>query len=121
MAEEKFAPDQLPNAELNVEAATEEHDVFYQKDPELWMRQPPKIMRGDMRRAHQIGREADSYKCTCWHKKCIFYGDCRKCLAFHLSLKQIPTCQREMVTEIYLDGTLAANLYLDEKPGEKKE
>lgn len=112
MAEEKFTPDIGAEA-APTEPAAEEHDVFFQKDPQKWMHQPPKIMRNDMRKAFKVGREADSYKCTCWNKKCPFYGDCRKCLAFHLSLEQIPTCQREMVTEIYKNGILATNLYLD--------
>ena len=110
-----------PEAEPAVEATEEEHDVFYQADPQKWLRQPPKIIRKDMRKAFLIGRDADNYQCTCWNKKCPYYGDCRKCIAFHLALEQIPTCQREMVTEIYKNGILATNLYLDEEPQKTEE
>lgn len=111
MADEKIEIGMEP--EQPAEAAEEKHDVFYQADPGKWLRQPPKIMCGDMREAMQCGRDADNYKCTCWNRRCPFFGDCRKCIAFHLALKQIPTCQREMVTEIYKSGVLATNLYID--------
>lgn len=109
MAEEKF------EAGLEQEETIEVKDVLCQAEPEKWMKRPPKVMCGDMREAFKCGREADNFKCNCWNRKCPFFGDCRKCIAFHLSLKQIPTCQRDMVTEIYLNGVLAKNLYIEDE------
>ena len=111
----KFDPNNMPPMPKMEEPetnTTETENVLKQEDPLRWMRQPPKKMRGDMRMAMAYGREADKYKCTCWNKRCPFYGDCRKCIVFHMALKQIPTCQRDMVVEMLKDGTLVEEMYV---------
>ena len=127
MADEKFepgkvpagfdpskAPPPMPMFEIeDIPAA--EFDVLHQKDPAKWLRQPPKVIRGDMKQAFQAGREADSMKCNCWNRKCPFFGDCRKCIAFHMALTQIPTCQRDMIIDMYKTGILVEELYIKEE------
>ena len=95
--------------------ATEEDNILRQADPRKWMRRPPKKSRGDMVMALKVGAEADKYKCTCWNTKCPFHGQCRKCIAFHMELKQIPTCQRDMVIEMIKEGYLEDELYMEEE------
>ena len=102
----------MPKMEEPETNTTEDENLLKQEDPLRWMRQPPKKMRGDMRMAMAYGREADKYKCTCWNKRCPFYGNCRKCIVFHMALKQIPTCQRDMIVEMIKDGTLAEEMYV---------
>lgn len=94
--------------------ATEDNNLLTQEDPLRWLRQHPKVMRGDMRAAFKYAGEAEKYKCTCWNKRCPFYGNCRKCIVFHMSLKQIPTCQRDMVVELMRDGILQDELYMND-------
>ena len=94
--------------------ATEDDNLLTQEDPLRWLRQPPKKMRGDMRAAFKFAGEADKYKCTCWNKRCPYYGDCRKCIVFHMALKQIPTCQRDMVVELMREGILQDELYMND-------
>ena len=94
---------------------TADDNVLHQADPEKWKHRPPKKMRGDIRQAMRLGAEAEKYNCSCWHKSCPFFGDCRKCLVFHMSLKQLPTCQRDMVIEMYREGYLADELYMEEE------
>ena len=94
---------------------TEDDNILRQNNPEKWMRRPPRIMRGDPRMAMKCAAEADKYKCTCWNVKCPFHGDCRKCIVLHMHGKQLPTCQRDMVIELYKEGTLAEELYIDEE------
>ena len=96
---------------------TADDNVLHQADPEKWKSRPPKKMRGDMRTALQLGAEADKYNCNCWNRNCPFFGDCRKCLVFHMSLKQIPTCQRDMVIEMLREGCLADELYMEKETG----
>ena len=119
----KFDPNNMPPMPKMEEPetnTTETENILKQEDPLRWMRQPPKKMRGDMRMAMAYGREADKYKCTCWNKRCPFYGDCRKCIVFHMSLKQIPTCQRDMVVEMLKDGTLVEEMYVYDPVPPKK-
>ncbi len=88
-------------------------DVLKQKDPGKWMKRPPKVFRGDMRVAMKCGMEADKMTCNCWNRKCPFFGDCRKCIAFHNALKQFPTCQRENIIELLKDGELQKEMYME--------
>ena len=109
-----FDPSKMPAMQAVESDATEDENVLKQEDPARWLRQPPKKMRGNMRMAMTYGREADKYKCTCWNKRCPFYGDCRKCIVFHMALKQIPTCQRDMIVEMIKDGTLEQEMYVND-------
>lgn len=123
MADEKFEPGKIdpekappmPKIVLEDIPPMDENDVLNQKDPLKWLRQPPKKIRGDMKQAFQAGRDAHSMKCNCWNRKCPFFGDCRQCLAFHMALKQVPTCQREMLIEMYREGIIYEELYIKEE------
>lgn len=129
MAEEKFDPtkidpDNAPNPfkgfSFEPDPSTDVENVLKQKDPLKWLKQHPKAMRGDAKDAFKCAAEADKYKCTCWNKRCPFYGDCRKCIVFHSVLKQIPTCQRDLVIEMYKDGSLVEDLYIEEELAKEK-
>ena len=102
------------------EKNTIEESILHQPDPAKWLRQPPKKIRGDMKEAFRIGAEAEKYKCNCWNRKCPFFGNCRQCVAFHMALKQIPTCQRDMIVEMIKDGTLVEELYVNDPVPPKK-
>ena len=127
MADEKFEPGKMPpdfdpakappmpKIVLEDIPPMDENDVLHQADPLKWLRQPPKKIRGDMKKAMQIGRDADKMSCNCWNRKCPFFGDCRKCIAFHMALKQVPTCQREMLIEMYREGIIYEELYIKEE------
>ncbi len=110
----------MPKMEEPETNTTETENLLKQEDPARWLRQPPKKMRGDMRMAMAYGREAEKYKCTCWNKGCPFYGNCRKCIVFHMALKQIPTCQRDMIVEMLKDGTLVEEMYVYDPVPPKK-
>jgi len=109
----KFSPP--PFDDGPEEETTEDDNILKQEDPAKWLRQPPKKMRGNTKNAFKFGREAEKYKCTCWNKRCPFYGNCRQCIVFHMALKQLPTCQRDMVIEMYKEGYLAEELYIDDE------
>jgi hypothetical protein len=90
----------------------EQKDVLKQKDKFRWRENPPTVIRGDMREAFECGNNAENLKCDCWNTHCRFYGNCRKCLVFHLSIKQFPTCQREMLEELYTADLLDEELHI---------
>ena len=104
----------MPEDDGEEEETTEENNILRQEDPAKWLRQHPKKMRGNTKNAFKWAAEAEKYKCTCWNKRCPFYGNCRKCIVFHMALKQIPTCQRDMVIEMYNEGYLAKELYIED-------
>jgi hypothetical protein len=72
-----------------------------------WLEQPNKlqwddgreISRDEMREAFACSKNAGDMECDCWNTHCQFYGNCRKCIVFHLCLKQFPTCQRALLGE----------------------
>ena len=88
-------------------------NILDQPDPLTWLRYPPKKLRGDAKGAFQKAAEADTYECTCWNKKCPYHGDCRKCIVFHMALKQFPTCQRAMLEEMYLTDLIDEALHIE--------
>lgn len=63
---------------------------------DYWNLQEP----GEMRTAMASARQADKFKCDCWNTKCPNFGDCRKCLVYEMCLKQLPTCQRDLLEEL---------------------
>ncbi|MBQ3224015.1 MAG: hypothetical protein IJB41_10450 [Clostridia bacterium] len=87
-------------------------DFLDQLKPDYWRTHPPVVMRGDAKVAFKAGATAEKMKCTCWNKRCPFYGNCRKCLVFHMALKQFPTCQREMVTELCLKDLIEVDMHI---------
>ena len=93
-------------------------DYLEQADPQKWLRQPPHKIRGDMRLAMKAGHAADKMNCNCWNTHCPFHGNCKKCIVFHKVLKQIPTCLRDMVIDLYKEGILPYELYITDE--EKK-
>jgi hypothetical protein len=87
-----------------------------------WLEQPNKfkwrdtsleVSPEDMRAAFACSKDADKMSCECWNTHCPFYGDCRKCIVFHLCLKQFPTCQRTTL------GDLEEHYILFSRDGDK--
>jgi hypothetical protein len=72
-------------------------DVLKQPNKEKWRDNTPKE---EMRAAFACSKKAHEMKCDCWNTNCVFYGDCRKCIVFHLCLKQFPTCQRALLGDL---------------------
>ena len=64
----------------------------------------------------KAGRAADKMECNCWNKNCPFHGNCKSCIVFHKALKQIPTCLRDMVIDLYKEGVLSYELYITDEP-----
>ena len=62
---------------------------------------PPKVSREQMQAAFAFAEDPENLKCDCWNAGCKYFGDCRACVLFHLNLKQVPTCQRELMEEAY--------------------
>ncbi|MDR0905227.1 MAG: hypothetical protein LBN00_03480 [Oscillospiraceae bacterium] len=76
------------------DATAEDKDWLAQPDKLKWKDSSPEVSVDDMRAAHACSKRADGMECECWNTGCQFHGNCRKCLVFHLALKQFPTCQR---------------------------
>jgi len=93
-------------------------NLLQQEDPELWHRQPPHKLRGDMKYAHMLSRRADEMHCNCWNTRCPIHDNCKACLVFHIALKQIPTCMRATVIDLLKEGVLAHEMYLTDEPSE---
>lgn len=87
-------------------------NILEQPDKNKWRYNGPTVMRGDMREAFKLGAQAEKLKCDCWNTHCPFYGNCRKCIVFHMTLKQFPTCQRAMLTELHLADLLDVELHI---------
>lgn len=82
---------------------SEKKDVLEQKNKYKWRDNPPKgLTREEMVEAFACAADADNLKCDCWNTSCPYFGDCKKCLVFHLCLKQLPTCQRDLIEELYV-------------------
>jgi hypothetical protein len=112
-----FDPSKMPAGFPGFGGAEEDdgeemENYLEQEDPRKWLRQPPHKIRGDMRKAMKAGRAADGMDCNCWNQRCPFHNDCKKCIVFHKVLKQLPTCLRDMVIELYVDGILPYELYI---------
>jgi|GEM_PF-2255284 len=93
-----------------------EEDILKQKEPAYWLKHAPRTIRGNMKRAFKLGAQGEKMECTCWNRRCPYFGNCRKCIVFHMALKQVPTCQRDMLRELMREGVLASDLYLDVDP-----
>ncbi|NLB80912.1 MAG: hypothetical protein GX800_04725 [Clostridiaceae bacterium] len=65
-----------------------------------WRDNTPNTLKDEMRAAFECSKKAHEMKCDCWHTNCVFYGDCRKCIVFHLCLKQFTTCQRSLLGDL---------------------
>lgn len=65
-----------------------------------WKECYPEATKDEMREAFACSKRAHDMKCDCWNTHCVFYGDCKKCIVFHLCLKQFPTCQRALLGDL---------------------
>ena len=65
-----------------------------------WRDASPELSRDEMLAALACSKDADKMQCECWNTNCKIYGDCKKCLVFHLCLKQFPTCQRALLGDL---------------------
>ena len=75
-------------------------NMLKQPDRYKWGDSTPDISKDEMRAALECSKKAHEMKCDCWHTQCVFFGDCRKCIVFHLCLKQFPTCQRSLLGDL---------------------
>lgn len=75
-------------------------NVLEQPDKYKWRDDTAKVSSDETRAAFACSKEAHEMKCDCWNTNCVFYGDCRKCIVFHLCLKQFPTCQRALLGDL---------------------
>jgi hypothetical protein len=78
----------------------EDKNWLEQPDKFKWRDNSPKAATADMRAAFACSKKADGMKCDCWNSHCQFHGNCRKCIVFHLALKQFPTCQRSLLGDL---------------------
>src|SRR5690554_6869095 len=72
-------------------------NVLKQPNKYKWQDDWQKFSKEKLRKAFKYSEKAHEMKCDCWNTHCVFFGDCRKCIAFHLCLKQFPTCQRSLL------------------------
>ena len=75
-------------------------NVLKQPNKFKWRDNPPNVSKDEMRAAFAYSKKAYEMKCDCWNTHCVFHGDCRKCIIFHLCLKQFPTCQRALLGDL---------------------
>lgn len=75
-------------------------NVLKQPNKYKWRDESPDVSKEEMREAFACSKKAHDMKCDCWNTHCVFYGDCRKCIVFHLCLKQFPTCQRSLLGDL---------------------
>ncbi|MDR2420904.1 MAG: hypothetical protein LBD49_02200 [Oscillospiraceae bacterium] len=78
----------------------EEINWLEQPDKLKWRDNSPKVSNEEMRAAFACSKKADEMECDCWNTHCQFFGNCRKCIVFHLALKQFPTCQRVLLGDL---------------------
>jgi len=78
----------------------EDKNILAQPNKFKWRENPPKVNGMEMRVAMACANKADQLECDCWNTKCPNFGDCRKCVVYEMCLKQLPTCQRELLAEL---------------------
>ena len=88
--------------EMNV---FEQKHKFVQRDE----RPRPNVSPEEMAAAFECA-EDESLKCDCWNTGCRYFDKCRECIAFHTYLKHVPTCQRELMEEIFIEGDYPGNV-----------
>jgi hypothetical protein len=64
-----------------------------------WRDNTPHVSKDKMREAQAYADKAHEMKCDCWNH-CALFGDCRKCIVFHLYMGQFPTCQRALLGDL---------------------
>ena len=75
-------------------------NVLEQPNKYKWKDNTPTVTKDEMREAFACSKKAHEMKCDCWNTHCVIFGDCRKCIVFHLCLKQFPTCQRALLGDL---------------------
>ena len=71
-----------------------------QPNKDIWRDEASDASIEEVRFAYACARDADKMKCDCWNTGCQYFGNCRKCIVFHLCLKQFPTCQRALLGDL---------------------
>lgn len=71
-----------------------------QPNREKWRDHFKDVPKEKLREAFECAKRAHEMQCDCWNTHCIMFGDCKKCIVFHLSLKQFPTCQRSLLGDL---------------------
>ena len=98
----------LINVEEGNITMSDQKNPLEQKNKLLWRDTPPKVTREEMVAAFECAASADKLECDCWNTNCPNFGNCRACVVFHLCLKQLPTCQRDVfdgLQELYIAKT----------------
>ena len=71
-----------------------------QPNRDKWREDTSEASVEEIRFAYACARDACDMECDCWNTGCVYFGDCRKCIVFHLCLKQFPTCQRSLLGDL---------------------
>jgi hypothetical protein len=64
-----------------------------------WRDNTPHVSKDKMLEAQAYADKAHEMKCDCWNH-CALFGDCKKCIVFHLYMGQFPTCQRALLGDL---------------------
>jgi len=75
-------------------------NILEQPNKFKWRDNPPRVTGSGMRLALKCADNADGMACECWNTKCPNHGDCRKCVVYETCLKQLPTCERDLLEEL---------------------
>ena len=80
--------------------AQELKNMLAQPDKYKWRDNTPGFSKDEKRAALACSKKAHDMKCDCWNTHCVIFGDCKKCIVFHLYMKQFPTCQRALLGDL---------------------
>ncbi|MBN2239701.1 MAG: hypothetical protein JW712_08000 [Dehalococcoidales bacterium] len=75
-------------------------NMLKQPNKYKWRDTTPDVSQDKVREALACAEKAYEMKCDCWNTNCVFFGDCKKCIVFHLYLGQFPTCQRALLGDM---------------------
>ena len=84
----------------NSDEPVEIKNMLKQPDRNRWRDDTSNVSEDEMRKAQACAEKAHDMKCDCWNTNCVFFGDCKKCIVFHLYLGQFPTCQRSLLGDL---------------------
>ena len=80
--------------------ALELKNLLAQPNKYKWKSSTPSFSKDEMRAATACAKKAHDMKCDCWNTHCVIFGECKKCILFHLYMKQFPTCQRSLLGDL---------------------
>jgi hypothetical protein len=89
-----------PFGDMKDDEPVEIKNVLKQPGKDKWKDDWQKFSKEELREAFEYAKKAHEMECDCWNTHCVFYGDCKKCVVFHLCLKQFPTCHRKLLGEL---------------------